>query len=106
MDLIAEILETDRLAEERLREAEEKCRQMIADAEAASQNMENGSEQGEKEYSEKLCSELEAKKAESLRDVREKEKADLAALEALFAENGGRWSQEIFERITAAAQTR
>lgn len=102
MDLIAEILETDRLAEERLKEAEAKCKQMLEDANTSKQNMESGSERGEKEYSEKLCCEFEAKKAESLRSVRDKEKADLSALEELFANNGSRWAQEIFERITAA----
>lgn len=101
MDLIAEILETDRLAEERLKEAEAKCRQMLEDANNAKTNMESGAERGEKEYSEKLCSEFEAKKADSLREVREKEKADIAALEELFANSGSRWAQEIFERITA-----
>ena len=101
MDLIAEILETDRLAEERLKEAEAKCRQMLEDANNTKTNMESGAERGEKEYSEKLCSEFEAKKADSLREVREKEKADIAALEKLFANSGSRWAQEIFERITA-----
>jgi len=101
MDLIAEILETDRLAEERLKEAEEKCRQMLEDANASKQKMESGSENCEKEYSEKMCSEFEQKKAESLREVKEKEKEDIAALEKLFADNGSSWAQEIFERITA-----
>lgn len=101
MDLIAEILETDRLAEERLREAEEKCRQMLEDAKCARQHMEKGSQRTQQEYSEKLMRELDAKKAEALTEVGKKEKADISALEELFEKNGSRWSQEIFERMTS-----
>lgn len=101
MDLIAEILETDRLAEERLKETEERCRQMLEDARAARLDTETGSQQGERELSEKLESEFAAKKTESLREVAQSESAAVSALEELFEKNGSRWSQEIFERITA-----
>ncbi|MBR6044857.1 MAG: hypothetical protein IKP47_04395 [Ruminococcus sp.] len=101
MDIIAEILETDRLAEESLAEAGKKCRELIESAENRRRELE-ASVSGS---TEKLTAEAEQRCAEkrdaALAAAESGRNAEIEKLEQVFDRSREAWAQQIFERIVS-----
>ncbi len=101
MDIIAEILETDRLAEEKLAAAERKKQDMLENTRREQQRLEQMADENTESYREGLSSENEQKLREELEQLEARQKENIAALESVFEKNGERWAEDIFKRITA-----
>ena len=101
MDIIAEILETDRLAEEKLAAAERKKQDMLENTRREQQRLEQMADENTESYREGLSSQNEQKLREELEQLEARQKENIAALESVFEKNGERWAEDIFKRITA-----
>ncbi len=101
MDIIAEILETDRLAEEKLAAAERKKQDMLENTRREQQRLEQMADENNESYREGLSSENEQKLREELEQLEARQEKNIAALESAFEKNGERWAEDIFKRITA-----
>ena len=101
MDIIAEILETDRLAEEKLAAAERKKQDMLENTRREQQRLGQMADENTESYREGLSSQNEQKLREELEQLEARQKKNIAALESVFEKNGERWAEDIFKRITA-----
>lgn len=101
MDIIAEILETDRLAEEKLAEAEKKRAAMLDNVRHEQERFESIAREDNSEYAAALADENERRLDEELRALKEQQEKDFSALEAIFEKNGDKWAEEIFSRMTS-----
>ena len=101
MDIIAEILETDRLAEEKLAEAEKKRAAMLENVRREQERFESIAREDNAEYSAALAAENEARLSEEMKALEEQQQKQFSALEAVFEKNGDKWADEIFSRITS-----
>ena len=102
MDIIAEILETDRLAEEKLAEAEKKRAAMLENLKHEQERLGSITEEDNAGYAAALAEENEHRLSEELRELEGARDKEAAALENVFKENGNHWADEIFERIVGS----
>ena len=101
MDIIAEILETDRLAEEKLAEAEKKRAAMLDNVRHEQERFESIAREDNSEYAAALADENERRLDEELRALKEQQEKDFYALEAIFEKNGDRRAEQIFSRTSS-----
>lgn len=101
MDIIAEILETDRLAEEKLSEAREQAARLIEVAKVEQERLARQSDEDCSGYKDAIEAENDRKLSEELEGINAVRDEQIAALEKAFADNGSRWADEIFARVTA-----
>ena len=101
MDIIAEILETDRLAEEKLAEAEKKRAAMLENVRREQERFENIAGEDNRHYAESLEAENAQRLAEELKKLEDWQQKHFSSLEAVFEKNSDKWAEEIFSRITA-----
>ena len=101
MDIIAEILETDRLAEEKLADAEKKRAAMLENVRREQQRFENIADEDNKSYAASLEAENDRRLDEELKRLEADQQKQFSVLEAVFEKNGDKWAEEIFARITA-----
>ena len=102
MDIISEILETDRLAEEKLEKARAERIRLLDECEKQLAKIREESEREIEDYKNKKLTESENDSGERSAKLREDEKAKIAAFEALFEKNHAQWEQDIFKRVTGA----
>lgn len=101
VDIISEILDADRQAEETLKDAEAKCRELAESAEAEKKRLEQSLIDGRHELeaaAEKRCND---KRVLALEQARSDEMENTLALEKTFESRRTEWAEKIFSRITA-----
>ena len=99
LDIISEILETDRLAEEKLEKARAERIRLLDECEKQLAKIREESEREIEDYKNKKLTESENDSGERSAKLREDEKAKIAAFEALFEKNHAQWEQDIFKRV-------
>lgn len=97
MDIISEILETDRLAEEKLEQAKQKRSEMLAESESKAEQMISDAKARAEEYRSGLTSGEDDSAAKGLR---ESEQARLRELEEAYEKNHEAWEKDIVAAIT------
>lgn len=99
MDIITEILETDKNAEERLESAKRKSEEILKDAEAEERSIKEGAAAQAAEYR----SRREAETAEKIEKEGEKitaeENAKIRALDEAYENSREKWEREILDGI-------
>ena len=98
MDIIAEILETDRLAEEKLAEAERKRSAMLENPRREQERLSRLADENSGEYAAALKKEYDSRLDTELAALKEQENKSIAALEEIFGRSSDRWAEEIFAR--------
>lgn len=102
MDIISEILETDRLAEEKLENARSERIRLLDDCEKQLAKIREEADKEIEEYKNKKLSDSESDTGERAAKLREDEKAKIAAFEALYEKNHAQWEQDILKSVTGA----
>ncbi len=99
MDIIAEILNTEKLAEDRLRAAEEETGRIINQAADAEEKLQNEAKAEIESYEAAKKAETDAaiEKQKSIIDAECSEK--MGELDKIFEQNHVQWENGIFERI-------
>lgn len=99
MDVIAEILNTEKMAEEKLKLAEEESARLLEECEKESRQIEEASAENIKSY--KLSKQAQADKeimsAEDVIKAEEKKKID--ELDSIYDNNHEKWENDIVDRI-------
>ena len=98
MDIISEILETDRLAEEKLEQAMQKRSEMLEECEKKVERIHENAESEADLYRAFLMSEEDMRNCEN--ELRESEKDQLDALVAAYELKHEDWENDIFAAIT------
>ncbi|SFC55064.1 hypothetical protein [Ruminococcus albus] len=98
MDIISEILETDRLAEEKLEQAMQKRSEMLEECEKKVERIHENAESEADLYRAFLMSEEDMSNCEN--ELRESEKDQLDALVAAYELKHEDWENDIFAAIT------
>ncbi len=98
MDIISEILETDRLAEEKLEQAKQERSRMLADCEKAVKRIHDNAESEAGLYRDFLFGEDTSK--ETAKVLKESEKEQLDALVEAYERCHEEWETEIIAAIT------
>lgn len=101
MDIIYEILETERLAEEKLAEAEKKRAAMLENVRREQQRFESIAAEDNRSYADALAHENDSRLAEELKSLEQVRDREFSRLEAVFEENSSKWADEIFDRMIA-----
>jgi len=101
VDIIAEILEADRHAEETLLRAENECRELRSGAESEKERLLASAENCRTELTKKADSAAEVKRSAAMEQIRADEERSLNKLEKSFSDNREQWAEEIFHRITS-----
>lgn len=100
MDIISEILETDKLAEEKLEQALRQRSEMLAECEKKTEQIKKDAkikaENYRKELSEISDSDADARASE----LKESEQAKIKGFEELYDKNHEAWEKEIISSIT------
>ena len=100
MDIIAEILDADRLAEEALVKAEQDRAEMLKQAEKTCRESEDSVRQQLEEYRQQRSAALDAEAEERLKEINQKTEQEKKALDEAFARGHKTWEDEIFSRLT------
>ncbi|MBO4866830.1 MAG: hypothetical protein J5582_09785 [Ruminococcus sp.] len=98
MDIISEILETDRLAEEKLEQAMQKRSEMLKECERKVERIHENAESEADLYRAFLISEEDMSNCEN--ELRQSEKDQLDALVAAYELKHEDWENDIFAAIT------
>ncbi|HCJ40443.1 hypothetical protein [uncultured Ruminococcus sp.] len=98
MDIISEILETDRLAEQKLEEAKEKRSSMLLECELEAAEIREDAKNKVEEYRRKKLEESGAGTQDS--QLKESGKAQLKALNDAYDNNHEKWENDIVAAIT------
>ena len=98
MDIISEILETDRLAEEKLEQAMQKRSEMLKECERKVERIHENAESEAELYRAFLISEEDMSNCEN--ELRQSEKDQLDALVAAYELKHEDWENDIFAAIT------
>ena len=98
MDIISEILETDRLAEEKLEQAKQKRSEMLEECEKKVERIHENAESEAELYRAFLISEEDMSNCEN--ELRQSEKDQLDALVAAYELKHEDWENDIFAAIT------
>ena len=101
VDIISEILDADRQAEETLKNAEEQCRQLAESTEAEKKRLEQSLIDGRRELEAAAGKRCDEKRVQALEQARSEELENILILERTFESRSSRWAEEIFSRITA-----
>lgn len=99
MDIISEILNTDKLAEDKLKAAEAEKQNIIAEAEKAEENMRAEADSLVREYAadkRKSSDEVIAKKLDEINSGADDR---INTLDNVYEQKHSVWEQEIFDRM-------
>lgn len=103
MDIISEILNTDKLAEDKLKAAEAEKQNIIAEAKNTEEKMRAEADRLVQEYAadkqKKVGEDIDRKLDEINKDADGK----VAALDSLYEQKHFGWEQDIFDRIIGAS---
>ena len=97
MDIISEILETDRLAEEKLEQAKQQRSKMLEECEKQAEQLISDAKRQAEEYRTSLMSSSESGSAGD--EFKSIEHDQLAALADAYEKNHEEWEKEIFAAI-------
>ena len=98
LDIISEILETDRLAEDKLEQARQKRSQMLEECEKQTEQILTDARREAEEYRSGLMKKDDSESAET--ELKNSEKKQLAALAEAYEKNHEKWEEEIVAAIT------
>ena len=98
MDIISEILETDRLAEEKLEQALEKRSELLSECQLETELIRTDAEDEAEKYRERKFGGADGTDAD--KELKETEKAQLKALEEAYEKNHEQWEKDIVAAIT------
>ncbi|MBQ8967040.1 hypothetical protein [Ruminococcus sp.] len=98
MDIISEILETDRLAEEKLEQAMQKRSEMLAECEKQAEEIRESARKEAEDYRRKMLENDGAPAADSA--LKESEQAQLKALAEAYENDHEKWENDIVAAIT------
>lgn len=101
MDIIAEILNAEKAAEEKLREAEERSAQLLKKCEEESSGLKEKSEENIKEYERLKNSEADKKIGAIESEIKAQEQIKINNLDNIYNENHEKWEKDIENRILA-----
>ncbi len=101
MDIIAEILDADRLAEEALVKAEQDKAEMLKKAEETCRLSDEQARQQLLDYRKEREAALDAETEKRLKEIDENTEQEKKALDAAFEKAHKSWEDEIFSRLTA-----
>lgn len=99
MDVITAILEIDRKAEERIREANNRKDQILNDTETEKQRILQDFEQKAQQELKKIEDKEKAGADQKHQEILESEKAEISRLDGIFEENHTRWEASAFSAI-------
>ena len=102
MDIISEILNAEKLAEDKLRAAEEKSRQLLEDCENESNRLKEKSLEKINAYRAKQNADADAKISETENDIKNNEQIKIDKLNKIYEQNHEKWVSEITNRIITA----
>lgn len=100
LDIISELLETDRLAEEKLENARAERMRLLEECERQLDEIREQSEREIEEYRNKKLSDSQNDTSEREVKLKEDEKAKIAAFEELYEKCHEQWEQEIIRSVT------
>lgn len=100
MDIISELLETDRLAEEKLENARAERIRLLEECEKKLAEIREQAEREIEEYKNKKLSDSQNDTSEREVKLKEDEKAKIAAFEELYEKRREQWEQEIIRSVT------
>lgn len=101
MDIIAEILDADRLAEEALVKAEQDKAELLKKAAETSRSSEEQARQQILDYRREKEAALDAETEKCLKEIDGNTEQEKKALDAVFEKCHKSWEDEIFSRLTA-----
>lgn len=99
MDIISEILNADKIAEEKLRLAEKKKAEIIRKSKDANDILIKNSEENIKLYEKSKSEEVKGKIAEFSVEIEKEEQQKIQAMDNVFNLNREKWVKDIFDRI-------
>ncbi len=99
MDIIAEILNTEKLAEDRLKAAEEEKKRIINETSQAEERLWNEAKEEIKSYSESKQAETDAAIENMVSGINIKCSEKMGELDRLYEKKHADWEERIFERI-------
>lgn len=99
MDIISEILNTDKLAEDKLKAAEAEKQNIIAEAEKAEENMRAEADSLVREYAADKRKSSDEDIAKKLGEINSDADGRITALDSVYEQKHSVWEQEIFDRI-------
>lgn len=99
LDIISEILETDRAAEEVIEKAGEQRIKMLADCEEEIARIRENAEQEIKEHRRKAVEKSSLDKDRHLASRRQDEEEKLKSFETLFEDKHEEWEKELFDAV-------
>lgn len=100
MDIISELLETDRLAEEKLENARAERVRLLEECEKKLNEIREQSEREIEEYKSRKLSDSQNDTSARATKLKEDEKAKIAAFEELYEKLHDQWEQEIIKSVT------
>lgn len=99
LDIIAEILETDRIAEEKLSSAQSQKTEIINQSENEISALKEKAEKDFSQYCNKKHGEISAVTEEKVQAVRDSAEKKQKEFDKLYWENHKKWETEIFEKL-------
>lgn len=99
MDIISEILNAEKLAEDKLKAAEEKSRQLLEDCENESNRLKEQSLEKINAYRAKQNDEADTKISEAENDIKNNEQIKIDKLNKIYEQNHEKWVNEITNKI-------
>ncbi|MBO5575613.1 MAG: hypothetical protein J5956_04870 [Ruminococcus sp.] len=99
MDIISEILETDRLAEEKIKKAYEQKAQLEQQTDEQIQQLKKDAVEKTKSIREKLSLRTKAEIQEQTEKAEKEEKERIARLDELYSTKHRKWEKAICEKI-------
>ena len=99
MDIISEILETDKLAEEKLEQALKKRSELLAECEKQTEKIKADAKTRTENYRKELSEKSGSDAGERESRLKESEKAKIEEFEELFKKNHEAWEKEIVSSI-------
>lgn len=99
LDIISEILNAEKLAEEKLKEAEEKSRMLLKECDEQNEMLQNQSAEKINNYEAENNMEADKKIMIAEDDIKIKEQEIINKLDKIYEENHNEWEKDITDRI-------
>lgn len=101
MDIIAEILEAERIADEKLRAAEAKSRQLLKECEEYNRKLKEQSVKNIEHYSADKNAEADREIAAEAKQIKVTEQKKIDELDNIYEQNHVKWEEEITQKVVA-----
>jgi vacuolar-type H+-ATPase subunit H len=99
VDIISEILETDKIAEDKIAQAKAESEKILKDSRTQELEISDETNESIEQYRQEKCAQLTDELRQENEKLAEAEKAKIDELEKLYEENHTRWEQEIFDSV-------